>query len=1347
MIRITLLLAAVATCVTAAEATIYLVEPDGSGDYPTIRAALEAAQSGDVIELGSGVFIGEDNRDLDFLGKAITLRSQTGDPDSCIIDCQGSSAERHRAFVFESGEDSTSRVENITMTHAYQLEGGAVYCFASSPTFSGCDFQDNEARGGACLYCSSASPRLEGCSFEGNSSDLNGGAIYFFLCPLPRVVGCTFTNNAAGSGGAVYERGSAPWIESCVFVGNSALSGGAVRTLSTGGLHLERCHFEGNMANLGGVIDCDYSDPSFDRCTMIGNVANSSGACVNCYNSGPLLLNCTLYANSAPRGGGISCGWESAPVLEHSIIAFSVRGEAIYCGSESCAPQLSCCDLFGNGGDWVTCIADQLGSNGNVCENPLFCDAAGGDLGLQPSSPCAPSSPPDSECDQIGAWPVACEDHLYACCLDAECQLLVQDDCATAGGTWQPGAETCEPNPCVNHTYLVRSDGTGDYPTIQTAIDAAMEGDTIELADGVYTGDGNRDIYWSGKAITVRSQSGNPQACVLDCEGSISDLHRAFTLIALPAEASLEGITITHGCAEYYGGGIYAAMGSPSLLNCRLVQNSASTPGPPAFGGGLYAYWCDLRAIGCVFTENIANFLGAGAYCESGGTPYFESCEFSSNSDKGGLVCRNVGATVQDCVFRANTGNDAGGLQLEGDLPCAVSGCLFEGNTGYYGGGLSVEGEATVEDCIVRDNRGDYGGGIYCNTDAAVLFTNCWVSANEGAHGGGVACTHGSPSFVHCTLTDNHARETGGGFYLSTASPRVELCTLVGNDSWEEGGGIYCNYSASPVLMNTIIAFGPDGEAVSADHPTCEPSLSCCDLYENAGGDWVGYVADQYGINGNIAEHPQFCSPANGDFSLHETSPCSGGDIPACGQVGAWPVGCGPATFACCDGQDCQLLLEDECSQAGGDWLLGISTCDPNPCMPCLVMPDGSGDYPTIQDAIDAAAPNGIVHLADGVFTGDRNRDLDFRGKDVTVRSLSGNPELCIIDCEGSGSDRHRGFFLHGGESRDAVIDGVTVSNGYHYEASGAYLWDASPTMHNCVLQGNQYSRALTCMHNAMPLVEDCWFIGNGAGGVSSGDGSLAEFVGCTFAQNSAQYGGAASCSGNSAQFVRCTMADNHADYGSGISLWNQGSPTLDNVIIAFNTGGEALHCNTYYGPCDPQLTCCDVFGNTGGDWTGCIESQFGLNGNFSEDPLFCSEEHPTRPYTLAGGSPCAQEHNPECGQIGAWPLGCLHPSCEDETTALPGHFALHGFAPNPVTSTTQIRFDLPQPAAVSLAIVDVGGRVVRMLLSGEPHRPGRHSLEWQGDDHLGDRLPAGIYFCRLVAGTEMETRRILLTP
>ena len=76
-------------------------------------------------------------------------------------------------------------------------------------------------------------------------------------------------------------------------------------------------------------------------------------------------------------------------------------------------------------------------------------------------------------------------------------------------------------------TWYVDDDAPADFATIQAAIDAASHGDTIIVRDGTYTGAGNRDIDFGGKAVYLMSENG-PENCVVDAQGSESDRHRVF---------------------------------------------------------------------------------------------------------------------------------------------------------------------------------------------------------------------------------------------------------------------------------------------------------------------------------------------------------------------------------------------------------------------------------------------------------------------------------------------------------------------------------------------------------------------------------------------------------------------------------------------------------------------------------------------------------------------------------------------------------------------------------------------------------------------------------------------------
>lgn len=79
--------------------------------------------------------------------------------------------------------------------------------------------------------------------------------------------------------------------------------------------------------------------------------------------------------------------------------------------------------------------------------------------------------------------------------------------------------------PAAAAVWVVAPDGTGDVPTIQAAVDAAENWDVIELLDGVFTGPGNRDIIHPVKFLTIRSQSGDPSACIIDIDAGPGDAH------------------------------------------------------------------------------------------------------------------------------------------------------------------------------------------------------------------------------------------------------------------------------------------------------------------------------------------------------------------------------------------------------------------------------------------------------------------------------------------------------------------------------------------------------------------------------------------------------------------------------------------------------------------------------------------------------------------------------------------------------------------------------------------------------------------------------------------------------
>ena len=738
-------------------------------------------------------------------------------------------------------------------------------------------------------------------------------------------------------------------------------------------------------------------------------------------------------------------------------------------------------------------------------------------------------------------------------------------------------------------TFTVRPDGSGSYPTIQAAINACLNGDIVELTDGTFTGNGNRDLTYSGKAITVRSGSGNPAACIIDCQGTSSNPHRGVSFnVNETASAILDGVTIMNGYQPLGGGVYFNGNTRATINNCILRLNYGTTN-----GGGI---WCGSGAnptiSNCEIYGNYSYGSGGGLY-STGATPLLSSCKIRMNNaanDGGGIFLTYSAALLTATVLQGNSANDdGGGVYLETNYNFHPSGCAFL---------LNVANDA--------------GGAIYATASANPVFSNCTFSENQAATGGGIALTN----------------------------------------------------AANVTMDHSIISFAYSGGSVSCDG-TSHATLSCCDVYGNTGGDWVGCIASQSGVNGNFSADPLYCSPATVNYRLHLDSPCAYANNPTCGMIGAYDVGCGPY--------------------------------EP---VTITMYPQGNARYPTLQAALNDLPTGSTILMADGTYQGSGNRDLVFNGKGITLRSLNGNPATCIIDCQGSSVDPHRGFYLDYAEGPGCVIQALTVRNGFATEKGGGLLteYGTAPTIRNCVFENcvsAQYGGAVYTYYNAHPTFENCIFRENASGGyggaVDFWTGCYPSFTGCTFENNmsvsggaidvydssdptftnclirgnGATYGGAVYCDTSSEpMFTQCTLHGNEAPMGQARRLPVEPAPPpssgrrppdallsgsggavysiyssnvrFANSIIASSSAGEAIACSS---GATATLTCSDVHANAGGDWVGCIAGQAGLNGNLSVDPLFC--DPPSGAFTLFADSPCAAANNPTCGDIGAFPAAC----------------------------------------------------------------------------------------------------------
>jgi len=358
--------------------------------YSTIQAAVDDASDGDTIWVADGRYSDEGNYEIDFKGKAITVRSENG-PANCIIDCQ----QQGRGFNFHSGEDQNTILDGFTITNGNPGRyGGAIRCTASSPMIKNCIIVGNVASdyGGGMYNCYKSNPTVINCVFKANSSEStcvlgNGGGMCNVVGSNPVLIDCNFTDNVASySGGAMQNsENSSPTVTRCIFRNNSARwSGGAIFSSDRCSPVISRSTFAWNWAQDGGGGMCDYynSNARISNCIFSDNSTSDNGGAMKNYESTPTLTNCTFSGNSAESsGGGIWNGPSSSVILDNSILWDNSDSNGVHEAAQIMDTQgdktstISYCCTAG----WT----GTLSGTGIISTDPRFVDAANGDYHLK----------------------------------------------------------------------------------------------------------------------------------------------------------------------------------------------------------------------------------------------------------------------------------------------------------------------------------------------------------------------------------------------------------------------------------------------------------------------------------------------------------------------------------------------------------------------------------------------------------------------------------------------------------------------------------------------------------------------------------------------------------------------------------------------------------------------------------------------------------------------------------------------------------------------------------------------------------------------------------------------------
>lgn len=475
-------------------------------------------------------------------------------------------------------------------------------------------------------------------------------------------------------------------------------------------------------------------------------------------------------------------------------------------------------------------------------------------------------------------------------------------------------------NPGAEAPYTNWAMAAGD---IQTAIDAAADGDTIMVAYSVYAPLSQMTTVTINKPVSIVGLT-NPvirgyvfsSRCVYMVEGATL---RGFWIEDGRVTSQTEE---TNGC----GGGVYAEGPGAIISNCVITRCFAGMFGGGAYGGTLIdCVIATNRAIlggcgvygstlyGCTVTHNVADGSGYG-----GGAAFSElhDCYVGFNyavSTGGGVYA----STLYGCTLIGN-GVEAGG-RGGGAMQSTLSNCIVSGHS-ITGFGAGVAG-STLYDCIVTNNRTDgLGGGAYDSILYRTMLSQnragspeeysfskggggaanstlygCEVSSNSAELGGGaLSCV------VDGSLVSGNVAGVGGGAYQSVLSNCVVMgnvgdpggtwggylynCLVIGNEgTFTIAGGAnfgsfynctitgnrgYVGGGVANAALSNCVVYGNYADHSAPDCHSCTLSYSCTP--EPAAGE------------GNITNAPMFVDPGSGfgtnhvagDYRLQSDSPC-----------------------------------------------------------------------------------------------------------------------------------------------------------------------------------------------------------------------------------------------------------------------------------------------------------------------------------------------------------------------------------------------------------------------------------------------------------------------------------------
>jgi predicted outer membrane repeat protein len=769
------------------------------------------------------------------------------------------------------------------------------------------------------------------------------------------------------------------------------------------------------------------------------------------------------------------------------------------------------------------------------------------------------------------------------------------------------------------------------FTNLQDALSVASSGDEIRVADGTYapTSGADRNATFqlkSGVAIfggyegisgidpDHRDVAAFPSILWGNIGSPTSATDNSYHIVTgsgTDATAVLDGFTIRDGYANgssnaRFGAGMFNSGGSPSISHCTFTVNTAAS------GAGIYNTASSATAVSdCLFLSNTGTSSAAavwngsssgsftrcrfvrnsaqlaGAIVNSGSSPSFSACVFQGNAalnSYGGAIYNTSSSSpaLTNCEFSANSAKNGGGAIWE-DSTCAplITNCTFAFNrAGSYGGGLADGYKATVTNCIFRGNTDANGQPQISGGGSA---TTSYNDIQGGFTGSGAGNIDVDPLFVR---NPNPGLDgtwgTADDDYGDLRPQPCSLTTDAGNNSAVPGGTTTDLAGNNRFVdVSGIPDTGP-GAAPIVDMGAYEavPALAA-----TAGGPYVVLAGQSIALSARAVSDVDgplsYAWEWSGDGLFDDAS----GPSPQFNSSGVAP---GVVSVS--------LRVTDSASHS----LIVAASLR---VLPSIVYVDsratGASDgttwanaFPSLATALDLAVPGVTIRVAAGTYkpTTGTNRAATFPLKsgvavyggyaglgatNPNARDTAASPTILSGDIGAIGNTADNSYHVVTASSADqtAIIDGVTIRDGYGSTAGGLYIDGGNPRVAGCTFTAN--------------------FAGNG-GAVYCKSGSP-DFTRCTFTGNAANilyngnhYGGAIYNYFSSPTFTDCSFINNSND-GQGGAIYNWSSPVnMTRCVFTGNRSGTG-GAITIISTTQSSLAACIFTSNYASVWGGAL--------------------------------------------------------------------------------------------------------------------------------------------------------------